>query len=425
MQPHHTPPILIFCEGISYGHAVRSLILAQWLEKLNPDRIRVACPEKFSPLFVAEGFDTVAIDITDPVTIYKRLRQGRMMYEKADLLKYFEQDDRLIQQVQPQLIVSDFRFTALQLAKKYGIPSVSIAEATVHPHFVTEGTIPDPFVKPAWIPLDWLDWLARSPLGKKMKQQVTRNISLSLREASASYGVEVLPTFFDYASQGDICLLCDHPDLIPIMPLRPGDLYTGALLWENPEPLPSEIDRLDPTRKTVYVSLGTQESLPTDFLELYIKKLLEENLQVIVSLGKRSLQLPTSRDSLFGFEFINDSKLLPLVDLMVYPGGQMSTYQALSCGVPLIALPAHANQHFYAEAIVRNNLGCLFRPSRLNINTLLTTTLRLLNDPAILSSTKVFQQKLASFKPETKILSRIEALIKGNLPTNSPISDNH
>lgn len=137
-----------------------------------------------------------------------------------------------------------------------------------------------------------------------------------------AYGTEVLPTFFDYASQGDICLFCDHPALIPINPLRPGDFYTGALLSERPEPLPSVLSRLDPGKKTIYVSLGTQESLPTHFLENYIQQLLSKNLQVIVSLGQRPLRMSIKHNNLFVFEFVNDSKLLALVDLMVYPEGK-------------------------------------------------------------------------------------------------------
>ncbi|MDJ0577470.1 MAG: glycosyltransferase [Xenococcaceae cyanobacterium MO_234.B1] len=406
-------PIIIFSEGISYAHIARSLIIAQWLKQLSHP-IVVACTEASSSLFSAEGLETVTIETADPMAIYWRLRQGSMMYETEDLLKYFKQDDRLIQHIQPRLIVSEFRFTALQLAKKYGIPSVGITEATCHPNFVPDGSVPDPFAKPRFLPLWLLDFISkRTKIGEKINQQTIENISISLREASKAYGLEPLPTFFDYASQGDICLLCDHPELIPIEPLRPGDIYTGALLWQRPEPLPAELFRLDSNKKTVYICPGTQESLLTSFLESYVKKLLKHGLQIIVSRGKRSLELTVAHENFFIFDFVNENKLLPKVDLIVYPGGAMTTYQALSCGVPLITLPAHANQHFYSEAIARNKLGCFFRPSRLKIDTLVRATLRLLKDSVSEASTKEFQKKLASFEGRETILSRVETLISG------------
>ncbi|MBF2021840.1 MAG: hypothetical protein IGR93_17525 [Hydrococcus sp. C42_A2020_068] len=410
-------PILFFCEGISYGHIARSLIVANWLKSLNRD-IVIACTDKSSSLFAAEGFKTVSIEIAEPTAIYQRLRQGGMMYTTEDLIAYFTQDDLLIKRFQPCLIVSEFRFTAPQLAKKYGIPSVGMTDATCHPNFVSDRTVPDPFTKTLAAPLWLLDFISqRTKIGEVINRQTIQKISISLREASIAYGLEPLPTFFDYASQGDICLLCDLPDLVPIELLRSGDLYTGALLWERPEPLPHELFRLDPNKKTIYVSLGTQESLPTDFLKLYVEKLLERDLQAIVSRGKRSFEMPVESKNLFVFDFVNDSKLLPKINLMVYPGGAMTTYQALSCGVPLIALPAHANQHFYAEAIARNKLGYFFRPSRLNIDKLVRITLNLLEDSEIHASIKAFQKKLVSFDARETILSRIEALLNGAFPT--------
>ncbi|VEP14446.1 conserved hypothetical protein [Hyella patelloides LEGE 07179] len=404
-------PLLIFSEGISYAHIARSLIFARWLKQLDYS-ILVACPDSSSSLFQAEEFETISLKIAEPKAIYQRLRQGKMMYETKDLVQYFEQDDSLLKRIQPQLVISEFRFTALQLAKKYGIPSVGLTEATCHVNFVPDKTVPDPFAKPSFAPLWLLDFIAqKTVIGELINKQTIKNISISLREASVAYGLEPLPTFFDYASQGDICLICDHPDLVPIKSLRPGDIYTGAMLWERHEPLPLELSQLDTDKKTVYICPGTQESLPTDFLVSYIQKLLEQNLQVIVSRGKRNFDLTIDNKNLFIFDFINENKLLYQVDVMVYPGGAMSTYQALSCGVPLIPLPAHANQHFYAEALARNQLGYFFRPSRLKIDALVKKTLHLLNDSITKAATKKFQQKLDSFEAKETILKRIEKLL--------------
>jgi UDP:flavonoid glycosyltransferase YjiC (YdhE family) len=402
--------ILFFCEGISFGHIARSVIIAQWLRELNLPLV-VACTSTSARNFSAIGLDTVTIDVADPKAVYQRLREGNQMYEKEDLLKYFEQDDSLIRRIRPKLIVSEFRFTALQLANRYQIPSVGVTEATCHPNFAPYGTVPDPFAKPGFVPLWLLDFVAqRTWLGEVITNKNVTRLSRSLQQASVDYGLKPLPTFFHYASQGDLCLVCDHPELIPVSPLRPTDVYTGALRRLDPEPLPASLSGLDQKRKKIYIALGTQESLGTDFVEPYIRRLRSRGMQVVISRGGRTFDLSPSSDNVFVLDFVNESKLLPLIDLIVYPGGVMTTYQALSCAVPSIVLPAHANQHFYAEAIQQNNLGRCFRPSRLKLGELERATLDLLDNPTVAAATRTFQRKLQGFDRREAIVRRIQSL---------------
>jgi UDP:flavonoid glycosyltransferase YjiC (YdhE family) len=410
-----TDNILLFSEGISYGHIIRSLIIARWLRELDRN-IVVACTEASTSLFAAEGFATDIIDIANPKDIYQRLRQGGAIYTSEELLRYFRQDDSLIQKYQPRLIISEFRFTAPQLAKKYGIPVVRIADATNHPNFKPLGTVPDPFAKPEFLPLWLLDFISqKTPIGSKINEETIKTISLSLRESSISYGLEPLANFFEYATLGEICLLADHPDLIEIDNLRQGDIFTGALLWERPESLPAEIEKLSrDSRYLVYISLGTQDSLPTDFLERYVKKLLDLNIGIVVSRGKRNFNLHIEHSNLLVFDFINETKLFASVkvDLLVYPGGTMTTYHALAYGVPLLTLPAHANQHFYGEAIQKNQLGYFFRPSRVRIDTLVEATMDILNNATIKENTRLFQDKLMVFDNRSEIMNKIKKLLE-------------
>ncbi|GAB4528794.1 MAG: hypothetical protein Tsb0014_10360 [Pleurocapsa sp.] len=403
--------IIVFVEGISYGHIIRALAIARWLKPLKYE-IYLACPKRFHSIFFQEGLKLLDLSTACPQRIYQRLRQGKMMYLTEDLLDYYRQDERLIRAIQPDIIVSEFRFTALAVAKKMSIPTVGITDGTCHPNFKSDRTVPDPFARQSWMPLWLLDWIAQyTVVGDLINKQTVQYLSKSWQEAATIYGVEKLPTFFDYASQGDICLLADHPALINIKPLRPQDLYTGVLFWENPDLLPPEITQLNPLKKTVYICLGTQEALATNFLDTYVGKLLQQNVRVIVSRGRRSLQLTISHPNLLVFDFINERKLLPLVDVMVCPGGAMSTYQALGSGVPLMVLPAHANQHFYAEAIASRKLGYFLRPSRLKIDVLVEHTLDLLTNDTIKANVARFQQQLLTFQPKEQILNKIRLLV--------------
>lgn len=422
VQNQNQSPILLFCEGISFAHIARSLIMARWLKPLGYPVV-IACPEKSSQLFAADGFEVVKIKIADPVNIYSRLSRGRAMYDTEEVLNYYRQDDKLIGDIKPRMIVSEFRFTAQQLAAKYSIPCVSMIEATTHPKFEPDLTLPDPYAKPNFVPIELLDFFSqKTPIGKIVRSLAEADLSKPMRQASFAYGLEVLHDYYHYLTMADLCLLCDHPAFIPVNSLRPQDIYVGAMLWERSEPLPPEISQLNPNKKTVYVCPGTQESLRTDFLAPYIHQLLKHDIQVIVSKGKRSFDIFINHPNLLVFEFINESKLFSLVDLIVYPGGAMTTYQALSNGVPLISLPAHANQLFCSQAIKRNNVGCYIRPSRLKVENLMKETLRLLEDSNVKAAVRNLQSQLTNFNGPEIAINRIKALLDGSVPKAEEIT---
>ena len=237
MNPSSDAPILLVSEGISYCHVVRPLIIGRWLKELDLP-ILVACPKGHQQVFADEGFATTPIETADPVKIYSRLAKGKTLYEANELLEYFEQDQQLISQVSPRMIVADFRFTIQQLATQAGIPLVGITSASCHPNFPLDGTTPNPFVKPAFLPAEFIDALQKTFIGAVTRKLLVKQLSAPYRQASSKYGMPVLPTFFDYASQGDLCLLSDHPEIMPVSQLRPQDIYTGALIWERDDPLP-------------------------------------------------------------------------------------------------------------------------------------------------------------------------------------------
>jgi UDP:flavonoid glycosyltransferase YjiC (YdhE family) len=409
-QQNSASPILLFSEGISYCHVVRPLIIGRWLKELDQP-ILVACPRAHQQVFESEGYQTVPIETADPVAIYSRLAKGKTLYTANELLEYFTQDEQLIKDVSPRLIVADFRFPLLQLAKRAGIPSVGITSASCHPNFPLDGTTPNPFVRPSFIPPEFIDAIQKTFIGAVTRKLLVSDLSRPYRKASAKYGLPQLPTFFDYASQGDLCLLSDHPEIMPISQLRPQDFYTGALIWKRDDPLPAELDQLPADRNKVYITVGTQESMTLEFLDELLTRLLDEGHVVILSKGKRQFEIPVRNPRLFVFDFLNETKLLPLVDLYIYHGSAMSTYHGLYFGVPMISIPVQADQHFHSEALMRNGVGTLFRPVRLRISDVVATAQRQLEDSAVKEASKQIQTKLRSFSRREEILQRIGQLI--------------
>jgi UDP:flavonoid glycosyltransferase YjiC (YdhE family) len=403
-------PICVFSEGISYCHIVRPLVVASWLRDLSIP-IVVACNQRSQGLFAAAGFRTVRIVTADAGPIYRRLARGKWLYEFDDLLTYFRDDERLIASLDPQLIVADFRFSLLQLAKKHGIPAVGITSASCHPAFPLDGSTPDPFAKPAFVPCPVFDALQKTWLGNIARRRVVSAISENLQRASEASGVEVLDSFFEYASQGDVCLLSDHPRVMPLPALRPGDLYAGALIWDREDPLPEALPAVERNGSTIYISVGTQEALPTDFLGSLIRPLVDRGFQVIVSKGHRSFEIGIQHPLLTVVDFINESRLLPKVDLFVNAGSAMSVYHGLYFGIPMICLPIQADQHYHAEAVAREGVGVYFRPSRLKVGDVVDAAAALMANSSVRGRCASLAKDVQTFRPKDTVLTRVGKLV--------------
>lgn len=415
-MPSEQHPILIFVERISYSHILRPLIISRWLNGLGHP-LTIACAPDCASFFTRQGYQTVPLSTIDRKRIYDRSISGKPHYETKELLSYFAQDEEIITRLTPALVMADFRFTALQIAQKHSIPSVSISAASCHPFHPRLRFTPNVALQQHKLPPACCDMLLRALPENLLARPLLTRRSVTLRDASRSYGLTPLDDFFAYASQGDLCLLCDDPSVMPVRRLRPTDVYTGALQWENDDPLPDAIEKRDPGKKLVYISLGTDESLRTDFLAPYVKGLIDHHLQVAISRGRRAVEIsvPEEKDVLV-FDFVNQPKLLAQTSLFVFHGGALSTYDAMRAGTPMIALPTNIDQHFYAEGVVRNKVGCFFRPSAMRLSSLLQASLSLMADNRLKARAAELAQKIKTFSQKEIVIRRLKVLLETTTP---------
>jgi MGT family glycosyltransferase len=103
-------------------------------------------------------------------------------------------------------------------------------------------------------------------------------------------------------------------------------------------PLPDWWDDLDSSRPVVHVSQGTIANL--DFGELVkptIDALAADDVLVVVSGGGRALDaLGPLPDNVRTADFLDYTRLMPLVDVFVTNGGYGSLHAAFACGVPIV-----------------------------------------------------------------------------------------
>ena len=161
--------------------------------------------------------------------------------------------------------------------------------------------------------------------------------------------------------------------------------YVGPIHSKSPSPLPQDIaewlDQREP-RSVVYVSMGSTAILTAGEADSIVNGALEANFSVIWSLRK-------SNQDILG-SFVYDSKRVLVVDWVpqlallrhssiysaVLHGGLGGLQEALSFGVPVVAVPFFGDQFDSAARVQHHHYGKMIHRHQLSI-ALIAETLRL------------------------------------------------
>ncbi|GAA2030746.1 glycosyltransferase [Agromyces tropicus] len=121
-----------------------------------------------------------------------------------------------------------------------------------------------------------------------------------------------------------------------------------------PEDLPAAFT--DGSRPLVYFSLGSLGSADVDLMKRVIAALAELPVNVIVSKGPLHDEFELA-DNMWGAEFLPQTRLLPLADLVITHGGNNTTTEAMHFGKPMILLPLFWDQYDNAQRVDEQGYG--------------------------------------------------------------------
>jgi len=88
-------------------------------------------------------------------------------------------------------------------------------------------------------------------------------------------------------------------------------------------------------------------------------------------------------DNMWGEKSVPQTKVLPLVDLVITHGGNNSVTETFSFGKPMIVLPLFADQYDNAQRIQEKGFGLRLEPYLCSEEELLTSIEKLLNDKSL------------------------------------------
>ena len=132
----------------------------------------------------------------------------------------------------------------------------------------------------------------------------------------------------------------------------------------------------------IYFSLGSLGSADVPLMRRVIDCLSQTPHRYIVSKGPlhAEIELP---GNMWGAEFLPQTSIIPLADLVITHGGNNTTTECLHFGKPMIVLPLFWDQHDNAQRVAELGLGVRLDSYRFTDEQLHGAISTLLNDEAL------------------------------------------
>jgi MGT family glycosyltransferase len=120
--------------------------------------------------------------------------------------------------------------------------------------------------------------------------------------------------------------------------------------WQLPDALAAGDEPL------VYLSLGSLGSADVELMRTLVAELAEAPYRFIVSKGPQADEYDLA-PNMVGAEFLPQTSVLPLVDLVITHGGNNTVTESLYFGKPMVLLPVFWDQHDNAQRIDETGFG--------------------------------------------------------------------
>ncbi|GAA0281816.1 glycosyltransferase [Cryptosporangium japonicum] len=295
--------------------------------------------------------------------------------ELIDGAKYCEpQLKAIIERVRPDVIVEDnvLAFPALTTA---GVPFVRIVSCNPL-------EVKGPGVAPVFSgypAADRSQWAAFRAEYDRTHRPLWEEFNAWVVEQ----GAEPLPDL-EFIGEGALNLYVypEVADYVDERPLGPTWHRLDSSVRETDEKfeLPAEIAGGD--GKLIYFSLGSLGSADADLMRRIIAALARTPHRYIVSKGPLHDEIDLA-PNMWGAEFLPQTSILPLVDLVITHGGNNTTTEAVHFGKPLIVLPLFWDQYDNAQRVDESGLGVRLSTYTFTDDELYAALDRLLNDEAL------------------------------------------
>lgn len=163
--------------------------------------------------------------------------------------------------------------------------------------------------------------------------------------------------------------------------------------------------------KLIYFSMGSQFSADLQLMRALIAVLAKSPHRFIVSKGPKGDALELA-DNMWGENYVNQLKVLQVVDMVITHGGNNTIMESLFHGKPMIVIPYYFDQLDNAQRIVDKNLGRRINPWSLDEKEFLESIETVLNDVDLKSRILAIGENMKKTKSRRHAAEMVERLIE-------------
>ena len=163
----------------------------------------------------------------------------------------------------------------------------------------------------------------------------------------------------------------------------------------------------DKPGKLIYFSLGSMGSLNLELTKKLIGFLAESKHRFIVSKGPLHDKYELA-DNMWGQQSVNQTQVLPVVDLVITHGGNNTVTETFYFGKPMIVMPLFFDQYDNAQRVYEKGLGLRLDPYFCSKEELLESIEMILNDKELIDKMKKISERIQSENSIAKVAELIE-----------------
>ncbi len=347
--------ILFFGEDVTLSHVARMIALAS---ALDPERFEavLACGPRYRHFAAMAGLRVVHLRSMPSELFAKCLANGTPIYNRERLQQYVCDDLSLMARESPDLVVGDFRLSLGISAELAGVPYANVVNAAWSPYSLLKFPVPEhPLVR-------WLGLGLASVIFWLSKPMVFRQHAAAFRSLRRALGLDDIAGMHEFYTHGTWTLYPDVPCLSPTRALPANHVYLGPVIWEPEVALPEWWSSLPTDRPVIYLNVGSSGD-PRIFASV-AQAFAGEPVTVIAATAGRAW--PKELPANFRVApYLPGSQACRRAALAVCNGGSGSIYQALAENIPVLGIPANADQYLCMQAAQACGVAHLLRAGQI------------------------------------------------------------
>lgn len=384
--------VLFVANAVTLAHVARPAALMAALDAQRHEAY-FACDARQRRFVATDDARFRALPTLAPDVFTARLARGKPVFTADELQRDVDADLALLRDVQPDLVVGDFRLSLSASTRLAGVRYATISNAYW-----------SPWAEDRRLPLPVLPWTRHVPLALAQRGfDAVQRLVLAphvapLNRVRAARGLAPLPADLRRVyTDADDTLYADAQSLFPTPGAPAGHRHVGPLIWAPPVALPPWWAELRDDAPIVYVTMGSSGRV--DVLAEVFDALRPLGVQVIASTA--GMLLPGRRTpDVHVADYLPGTAAAARSALVVCNGGSPTAQQALAAAVPVLGLCSNMDQMLNMRGLQRAGLGIGLRIDRLGADAIGAAARTLIAQHAAASATARAARFAAAGEPD-------------------------